>query len=90
MKARKTVSGANSVLIEPCRKKSRSSRDQVGTWAVSLAADFGEDDWADGLSVEVAQEIKVRRIGRLSGIQIIGVSFISRNYFTARARLVKP
>jgi len=27
---------------------------------------------------------------RLSGIQIIGVSFISRNYFTARARLVKP
>ena len=38
--ARKTTSGTTSVLIEPWRKKFKSWRDQVGTWAISLAADF--------------------------------------------------
>ena len=54
MNARKTRSGIISVLIEPCRKKSRSPRDHVGTCAaVPFAA---ETPAGDCLSVEVVQE----------------------------------
>ena len=77
------------MLIEPCRKKSRSRRDQVGTWAVSLAADFRKDDWAVGLSGEVAQELKLRKIRKLSAIQIIGVGFISGELFYCPAPFCK-
>ena len=42
MNARSTVSGTTSVLIEPCRKKSRSCCDHVGTCAFADGVPFDE------------------------------------------------
>jgi hypothetical protein len=40
MNARKTLSGTTSVPIDPCRKKSMSRLDHVGTWSLSILAAF--------------------------------------------------
>src|ERR1041385_7452737 len=58
MNARSTVSGTISELMEPCRKKFKSSRDQVGTWAIWVAADF-TTGCVGCSSDEVVHEVKV-------------------------------
>src|SRR6266511_1515829 len=85
MNARSTPSGTISVLIEPCRKKSKARGDQVGTWAISLAVDFRVDECMAGLSLEVAHESRLKKIRKFSALQINGVSFISRQLFYGAA-----
>src|ERR1700746_3552842 len=59
MKARKTCSGMNSVLIDPWRKNSRSCRDQPGTCAESFF-DWSDFGWRVGV-FSVLQETKNRK-----------------------------
>src|ERR1051325_7755540 len=72
--ARSTGSGTNSVLMEPCRKNSRSGRDHVGTWTFSNAADLPSAPCP--ARSPVAQEIKLRPAGRTNRVRNNRVAFI--------------
>src|SRR2546425_2947382 len=82
MKARNTVSGTTSVLIEPWRKKSRSARDQVGTWADSVPAAFPADGWEGGLFVDVVQEIQIQETRESQPDHNDPSELHTRDYFT--------
>src|SRR5687768_2908666 len=77
MNARSTVSGTNSVLMDPCRKKSRSARDQSGTWAMTRAVE--PDPAGGGLSssAEFAMEIKQARAVKTAGVTGEWLDFMS-------------
>src|SRR6266496_157226 len=57
MNARRTLSGTTSALIEPCRKKSMSFADHVGTCSLSVCVD--ESCTAASVPTAVARRITV-------------------------------
>src|SRR5437016_3407280 len=95
MNARRTISGTTSVLMEPWRKKSRSARDQVGTWAevrgrvseVPLAVEgiprtcVSSADRRD-LSVDVPHEIKLIHKHAAKPSKTMPLKFISAAILT--------
>ena len=79
MKARKTASGITSVLIEPCRKKLRSSCDQVGTCGLPGGAGFFFAVWlsfAKQLAARIANNpAKIDNRGGIEELILIDAVF---------------